>query len=472
MKCTAARFARVWVATLAIFGMSCFPGISPALEAAGSVGQEAAPEQPSEQLTTVQPAALHDTLAAYVDNGDPTFSWKLLQSTPVSGQGMLYSLSLTSQTWQDLVWEHRLKLFVPARWENKDLALLYITGSGEDPAEQLYMAMLANATGAAVGILYDVPNQPIFGGLYEDAAIAYTFKRFLDTKDPTWPLLLPMTKSAVRAMDALQEFAQKQFRTPLKGFVVFGASKRGWTTWLVGAVDQRVKGIAPMVYNNLNLARQMQRQLEAFGSFSAQIGDYTALGLTDIASSPVGAALMAVVDPYTFRDQLLQPKLIIIGTNDPYWPTDALSIYYDELKGRNYILAIPNAGHGLSDYETLLTSIAAFYLDVAGKLRLPEIRWSYSEGQDGAELKVAEAPGIARVEFWIATSGSADFRWARWTQVQSVAKPPFTQKLNRLPGSWVGVFAQVTVGLGGQEATFSTPIFLLPDEATGQQTSQ
>ena len=34
---------------------------------------------------------------------------------------------------------------------------------------------------------------------------------------------------------------------------MIGASKRGWTTWLVGAVDPvRVKGIVPIVLDAIN----------------------------------------------------------------------------------------------------------------------------------------------------------------------------------------------------------------------------
>jgi PhoPQ-activated pathogenicity-related protein len=56
-----------------------------------------------------------------------------------------------------------------------------------------------------------VPNQPlIFEGetreRSEDAIIAYTWDKFLRTADEKWPLRLPMTKAAVRAMDAVSDF--------------------------------------------------------------------------------------------------------------------------------------------------------------------------------------------------------------------------------------------------------------------------
>ena len=59
-----------------------------------------------------------------------------------------------------------------------------------------------------------VPNQPVVftddpakKPRSEDDFIAYTWDKFLRTGDEKWPARLPMTKSAVRAMDAVTAFA-------------------------------------------------------------------------------------------------------------------------------------------------------------------------------------------------------------------------------------------------------------------------
>ena len=56
-----------------------------------------------------------------------------------------------------------------------------------------------------------VPNQPLTfagetRGRTEDAMIAYTWDKFLNGGDDNWPARLPMTKSAVRAMDTTTAF--------------------------------------------------------------------------------------------------------------------------------------------------------------------------------------------------------------------------------------------------------------------------
>src|SRR5439155_17307190 len=126
----------------------------------------------------------------------------------------------------------------------------------------------------------------------DDALIARTFVKYLDTKDETWPLLFPMVKSVTRAMDALQEFAKSEWKADVTDFVVTGASKRGWTSWLTAATgDKRVKAIAPLVIDTLNFPAQMKNQVNAFGRPSEMVKDYTNRGLIPIPKTDEGQKL-------------------------------------------------------------------------------------------------------------------------------------------------------------------------------------
>lgn len=77
--------------------------------------------------------------------------------------------------------------------------------------------------------------------------IGYTWDQFLKTGDPTWPARNPMVKSAVRALDTMTAVTASDEEEISGGPVCRGRKdqKRGWTTWLTGAVDQRVVGIIP-----------------------------------------------------------------------------------------------------------------------------------------------------------------------------------------------------------------------------------
>ena len=67
---------------------------------------------------------------------------------------------------------------------------------------------------------------------------------------------------------------KQERNTPVKGFTVTGASKRGWTTWLTAAIDPRVQGIAPIVIDTLNMQKQTGRGSAPAPLVSAQMFDF------------------------------------------------------------------------------------------------------------------------------------------------------------------------------------------------------
>src|SRR6476620_6151770 len=194
-----------------------------------------------------------NALQHYLHNGDTTFHYELKEQYDMP-DATAYDLLLTSQKWRDFVWTHQLTMFVPKDHQS-DGALLFITGgsvkeglpnwNGHDDDLFKSMSQIAAKNHAIVAVLRQTPNQPLFENLTEDALISYTLHQFKNDHDFSWPLLFPMVKSAVRAMDAVQQFSKMTLQHDVKRFVVSGASKRGWTTWLTGANESRVAGIAP-----------------------------------------------------------------------------------------------------------------------------------------------------------------------------------------------------------------------------------
>ncbi len=362
-------------------------------------------------------------LKAYVEKTDPTYKWELVDSATHEGV-TVYNLLLESQTWRDIPWRHQLSVVIPSQSKGTKHALLFISGGGIEngmprmkkglDGEIARIGKIATLTGSPVAVLKQVPNQPLYGGKNEDDLISYTYDQFLKTGDNTWPLLQPMAKSAVKAMDAVQEFCQSKGTPPVEKFVVSGASKRGWTTWLTGAVDSRVAAIAPMVIDTLRFDKQMPYQLESWGKYSEQIEDYSKLGLQDKMSGEEGKVLNSIVDPYSYIDTLTMPKLLFMGTNDPYWVVDAVKFYYDDLKGDKSIHYVANAGHDLRDGEEALENLAAFFATVATGKKDPTLQWKATKDGDKVKLSVSANVDAVAGKLWTAAQADRDFRDAQW----------------------------------------------------------
>ncbi len=422
-------------------------------------------------------AAVSGPLAQYVSKEDASYQWQETRQGTF-GKTTYTEIVLTSQTWKGIAWKHQLYVIKPSTVDSSARhAVLVIAGgrwrdefgnaSGDLklPREAPIFSAVAEQLKAPVAVLLHVPFQPMFDGKVEDAIISLTFENFLRTGDAEWPLLLPMVKSAVRAMDTVQSFCKDQWSLDIDAFTITGASKRGWTTWLTGAVDSRAKAIAPMVIDTLNMQPQMKHQITAWGDYSNKIHDYTERGLQQHMATEKGRALRAIVDPYAYRQSLKQPKLIMIGTNDHYWPLDALNLYWDDLVGEKYILYVPNNRHGLRDFPRIVGSLSALYRHAAGGPKMPQLTWQFENDSQDLVLRVQSDPPPAKVQAWVADSDSRDFRQAVWQSRPMQADG--TGHLFTLPlpkQGYAAVFGEAIYSSGDLPSYLSTNVRILNPE--------
>ena len=410
-------------------------------------------------------------LAGYVNRPDASFAWKQ-EKKETTPEGTIYMLSLTSQTWQGIVWKHRLLIYQPNGAKPPSTLTLLNTGGGPGPQADLIALTLAKKINAPLAVLYDIPNQPLFDGKHEDGLIAETFLRYLKTGDSDWPLLLPMVKSVTKAMDALQAWSKDEWKSPVKDFIVTGASKRGWTSWLTAASgDKRVKAIAPMVIDTLNMAEQTRHQKESYGALSEEIGDYSKNGLTELSNTPKGKALLALVDPYSYRKMLTLPKLILNGANDPYWSADSLRLYWDDLPGEKWVAYIPNAGHNLAEkrgdgvfpLERAFNVLAAFIRSQSGGAKLATLKWKETEKPGEPyrlTLDATEKPRAVRL--WVAHSATKDFRPSEWEATVISLVAASTNITPSVPEKgYLACFAESEFGSDGATYTLCTPVKVL-----------
>jgi PhoPQ-activated pathogenicity-related protein len=372
-------------------------------------------------------------LEKYVHREDSHFKWNLKDQSDFQN-ARVFQMELTSQKWREHVWHHNLVAVRPATMRHPEIAFLYITGNTSGHKTVPMLKILADRAGAMAAVLTHVPNQPLYDGRSEDALIAYTFEKYLKTGDETWPALLPMVKSAVRAMDALEAFATAEHKESIKQFVVAGASKRGWTTWLTAASDPRVAAIAPMVIDMLNMKEQLQWADKVYGKQSEQIHDYTELQLHMKMDYPEMIQLRAMVDPYSYRKRYTMPKLLLLGTNDPYWTVDSLRHYWEDLPGPKLIFQTPNAGHDLGGGEQATQTLAAFFQMIADHSPLPKISWKFKpKKNDNVNIQLKVNQQAQSIKLWQSTSNDRDFRDDKWTSQDLEIIPGSSQAKTNLP---------------------------------------
>jgi PhoPQ-activated pathogenicity-related protein len=437
-------------------------------------------------LLSVSVCAQQTALDRYVAKPDPAYSWKLVNTTQGEGYKS-FLLELTSQQWRtekDVdrpIWKHWLTIVKPDK-PSTNKALLFIGGgNNNDKAPATIperVTMFALESNSVVAELGQVPNQPLFftdskdKGRSEDDLIAYTRVKHFSTKDDEWLVRLAMVKSGVKAMDAVQEFLASDAGGKFKvdQFVVSGGSKRGWTTWLVGAVDERVIAIMPTVIDALNSEAITRHHFEAYGFFSPALNDYVNHGLfPHKIGTPEYRAVLAVEDPYNYRnrERLKIPKYLVNASGDQFFLPDNSQFYFGDLQGEKHLRYVENAKHNLAGSDARESMLAFYQAVLKGKAR-PRYLWK-KEKDGSLTVKVVDKP--KEVNLWQATNPKArDFRVDTIgnaylkTQLQEEKGGVYVGRVRKPPVGYTAFFVELVYDIGEKyPLKLTTAVSVTPD---------
>jgi PhoPQ-activated pathogenicity-related protein len=450
-------------------------------------------------LAVLAVTAVHGTpLDDYINKPDSHYKWVDTGVTfnTIFG-GKAYVLNVTSQQWLDeskgyvltgkngagtptSVWTHQVVVIVPKKLTYRNISMAYLTGNcNEDPGvpsktdEDVLVADEITSNTNAVGIVvfqipncpYVFPSDPSKKHRTEDAVLAWAWHEFLEDPNhsPEWLPRLPMAKAAFQCMRAVEEFTAKQKIAEIEGWFVAGASKRGWTTWMVGSATcescPTILGIAPLVPIVPNLVADMHRQWMAYGGWTFAFSDYIAVNLTLHVDDPVFTKAMEVIDPMYYGDRLARlPKVVVLSSDDEFMMMDQSNIWYDELTGEKHLLIAPNSEHSLATgipevLDCLGTTIRSI---AAGNTNRPNFDYKYNETDGSITVTIPEGMAHGKVVLRHAQTMQdvrRDFRWVRQANNHTQAcKWPFIPLKKPLFGGnciqpiiWLGTTLKPTV---------------------------
>jgi len=473
-----------------------------------------------------------ECLQQFVRLPDESYSWhdtKERVSGVDSDSGVAwtgYILNMTSQTWMTNakvdfpLWWHIMVVVVPDRVEFKDYATLtldfgvnelgpdgrYDTVSihnrlSHEPADGPAMeindgnlrrhladlkkaahkaAYIATHTRAVATSVLELPNgeetfadDPVHMRRTTDVLKAYTYTNFLDhPQEPERIMDLPVAKAVTRAMDTVMAFTRSLPTGPVSRFGVTGYSKLGMATWLIGALDERVKAIAPAAIP-LTLRSGPPAEFAAPPFLAPLFRTYLSFIKPQEFSQlylPVALSLNtqeferlhSIIDPVAFPERLTVPKFYLMGTSDQVIAAEDQALeYLPEMPGHNSYLAVPNSEHDEILVKSL-PSVASFFRGYLLGKSAPEIAYAFEAANGTIAARQASGHRPLAVRHWSGVHEAGGL----WRERQLQEQQPGS-------GSWAAQVGQASAFLDfeyewpepGWRFRISTPMF---SRASGQ----
>ena len=107
-------------------------------------------------------------------------------------------------------------------------------------------------------------------------------------------------------MDAAEEFLREEYELEPESefdWAVTGASKRGWTVWLMAAIDPRIYATYPVVCSMMNTQRYLHHHHDSYQGWSFAMDFLMDFGLTEQIDSQNFTNLMSLIDVTNFKDE-------------------------------------------------------------------------------------------------------------------------------------------------------------------------
>jgi PhoPQ-activated pathogenicity-related protein len=357
-----------------------------------------------------------NALARYVGELDSNYRWSLHDYDRHFGWNK-HTIRMQSQQWRSadevdrIFWTHDLNILEPWFADNECALLINggSNGSGSPEGVDSTFSAIPLLYGVCYAQLDQVPNEPLYFAdevdrkRSEDAILAYSLDKYLSTGDFRWPVHQAMTKSVVRAMDTIQQ------RLPfLRDFLIAGGSKRGWTAYLVAAVDPRVVALAAASIDIPNFAANTRHHFEAYGFYAPAVQDYVEFDLFCGVNASRGHDLLQIIDPFSYFPKYTMPKLLLNSAGDQFFLPDSSRFYYASLPGPKWLRYTVNTDHAQIQDLTAIATVLQWADKVLDGESLPRLTWSF-ESDGSIRVQTYNRPQAVRL--WQAHNRDArDFR--------------------------------------------------------------
>jgi len=234
----------------------------------------------------------------------------------------------------------------------------------------------------------------------------------------------------------------------------------------------------------------MNHHYQAYGGWSFALDDYLEMHLMAYLNYPVFLELAAIIDPWSYRDRLTMPKLVLAAGGDEFFLPDSPQFFMSGLRGETHLTLIPDAEHSLATaLPEVGETINTFYQLIVTKTPRPVYTYEIIRSNTSASIIVHTShiiPTPSQVTMWYAYTISStlrDFRLVICDQIPQCIQPILwiPKALSEIqPGTgtyianmtapeygWGGFLVELTYLYGNypevEELRLSTEVNIVPD---------